>query len=233
MKRTILIVLCLLFGVSCLLKAQSPLDFSVEEEVRQLSTLLELDRSKAVEIRAVSARFAARAAGLVDPADQGALAVLQQEKMEVLGSFLAPDQLSAYQNWLQQGNPAFASLDGSTAASAWDQSLAAEEAAQVPSSAATTLAAAPPTADGMAITQADYLDRRLQLSEEQYSKVVAMYSRFNQEFDRQRQRQEGTEISGIQRLLRNQQGKRDRELKRILNEGQFERYLEMEGRSED
>ncbi|MEM7575507.1 MAG: hypothetical protein AAF433_21565 [Bacteroidota bacterium] len=232
MKRTNMVVLCLLIGAAFPLCAQSTLDFSVEEEVRQLSTLLELDRSKAVEIRAVSARFAARAAGLVDPADQGALAVLQQEKLEVLGSFLAPDQLVTYQSWLQKGNPAFASLDGSTTASAWDQSVNAEEADRISSSVAATPAAAPPTADGMATTQADYLDRRLQLSEEQYSKVVAMYSRFNQEFDRQRQRQEGTDISGIQRLLRNQQSKRDRELKRILNEGQFERYLELEGRAE-
>ncbi|MEO0629083.1 MAG: hypothetical protein AAFY91_18970 [Bacteroidota bacterium] len=92
------------------------------------------------------------------------------------------------------------------------------------------------TAVSMAEQQADFLDRKLNLTERQREKVIRMYTRFNEDFAERRSAQQGSDQSDIRTMLQEQSTRRNRELRRILTEQQYELYLEgqAEGqRSED
>lgn len=82
------------------------------------------------------------------------------------------------------------------------------------------------TAQSMAEQQADHLDRKLNLTERQREKVVRMFTRFNENFIERRQQQNNSDQSDIRTMLQQQAARKNRELRRILTEEQYEKYSE-------
>lgn len=99
--------------------------------------------------------------------------------------------------------------------------VSAQNAREEDSSASVTQ-----TAQSMAEQQADHLDRKLNLTERQREKVIRMFMRFNENFMERRQQQIDSDQSDIRAMLQQQVARKNRELKRILTVGQYEKYLE-------